>query len=193
MTGELMLAARPFMEMNLHPTVVVSAYYKALDFAKSVLNSIAKPIDTSRDEEVLLALQSCIGTKFASRWGKMISNLTIKATKIILREGTKNKLNLEIKRYARIEKIPGGTLDDSEVLDGVMVNKDITHPKMRRQIRNPRIILLDCPLEYKKGESQTNMELKDENAMCDALEQEMQEIAFMCNDILKWKPGIVIT
>ena len=74
-----------------------------------------------------------------------------------------------------------------------MVNKDITHPKMRRQIRNPRIILLDCPLEYKKGESQTNMELKTENAMCDALEQEMQEIAFMCNDILKWKPDIVIT
>jgi T-complex protein 1 subunit gamma len=44
-----MLAARPFMEMNLHPTVVVSAYYKALDFAKQVLNDIAKPIDTSKD------------------------------------------------------------------------------------------------------------------------------------------------
>ena len=109
----------------------------------------------------MAALGSCIGTKFASRWGKMISNLTIKATKTILREGTRNKLNLEIKRYARIEKIPGGTLDDSEVLDGVMVNKDITHPKMRRNIRNPRIILLDCPLEYKKGESQTNIDLKN--------------------------------
>lgn len=94
MTGELMLAARPFMEMNLHPTVVVSAYYKALDFAKKVLNDIAKPIDISKDEEVLTALGSCIGTKFASRWGKMISNLTIKATKTILREGTRNKLNL---------------------------------------------------------------------------------------------------
>ena len=193
MTGELMMAARPFMEMNLHPTVVVSAYYKALEFAKKVLNEIAKPIDTSKDEEVLVALQSCIGTKFASRWGKMISNLTIKATKTILREGVRNKLNLEIKRYARIEKLPGGSLEESEVLDGVMINKDITHPKMRRQIRNPRIILLDCPLEYKKGESQTNMELKEENAMCDALEQEQQEIAFMCNDILKWKPDIVIT
>lgn len=193
MTGELMVAARPFMEMNLHPTVVVSAYYKALDFAKKVLNDIARPIDTSKDDEVLLALQSCIGTKFASRWGKMISNLTIKATKTIIREGTKNKLNLEIKRYARVEKIPGGTLDDSEVLDGVMVNKDITHPKMRRNIKNPRILLLDCPLEYKKGESQTNVELKTENAMCEALEQEQQEIAFMCNDILKWKPDIVIT
>lgn len=64
---------------------------------------------------------------------------------------------------------------------------------MRRTIKNPRIILLDCPLEYKKGESQTNMELKTENAMCDALDQETQEIAMMCSHILKWKPDIVIT
>lgn len=55
-----------------------------------------------------------------------------------------------------------------------MVNKDITHPKMRRVIKKPRILLLDCPLEYKKGESQTNMELKTENAMTDALTQEME-------------------
>ena len=40
-----------------------------------------------------------------------------------------------------------------------MVNKDVTHAKMRRRIENPRIILLDCPLEYKKGESQTDVEL----------------------------------
>jgi T-complex protein 1 subunit gamma len=192
-TGELMLAAKPFMEMNIHPTVVVSAYYKALDFAKKVISDISKPIDTSNDEEVLSALQNCIGTKFASRWGKLISNLTIKATKIVMREGAKKKLNLEIKRYAKVEKIPGGTLEESEVLEGVMINKDITHPKMRRTIKNPRIILLDCPMEYKKGESQTNMELKTENAMCEALDQETQEIALMCNDILKWKPDIVIT
>lgn len=35
-----------------------------------------------------------------------------------------------------------------------MLNKDVTHPRMRRRIENPRIVLLDCPLEYKKGESQ---------------------------------------
>jgi T-complex protein 1 subunit gamma len=70
-----------------------------------------------------------------------------------MRGGKLNKLNLEIKRYAKVEKIPGGTLEDSCVLDGVMFNKDLTHPQMRRVIKNPRVILLDCPLEYKKGES----------------------------------------
>jgi T-complex protein 1 subunit gamma len=45
-------------------------------------------------------------------------------------------------------------MEDSCVLRGVMLNKDVTHPKMRRHIVKPRILLLDCNLEYKKGESQ---------------------------------------
>lgn len=65
-------------------------------------------------------------------------------------------------RYAKVEKIPGGSIDESCVLSGVMLNKDVTHAKMKRYIENPRIILLDCPLEYKKGESQTNVELSGE-------------------------------
>ena len=57
-------------------------------------------------------------------------------------------------------KIPGGAIEDSEVLDGVMFNKDILHSKMRRRIENPRILLLDSGLEYSKGESQTNIEMQ---------------------------------
>ena len=64
---------------------------------------------------------------------------------------------------------------------------------MRREIRNPRILLLDCTLEYKKGESMTNMEMTKDTDMSDALQQEINEVAIMCNDILKWKPDIVIT
>jgi T-complex protein 1 subunit gamma len=74
-----------------------------------------------------------------------------------------------------------------------MLNKDITHSSMRRVIRNPRVVLLDCPLEYKKGESQTNMEMKKETDMTDALQEEMEEVAMMCNAILKLSPDVVIT
>jgi T-complex protein 1 subunit gamma len=49
MTGELMIAAKPFIEMNIHPTIIVSAYYKALDYAKKVINDISKPIDIKKD------------------------------------------------------------------------------------------------------------------------------------------------
>lgn len=56
--------------------------------------------------------------------------------------------------YGGFVQVPGGAIEESEVLQGVMINKDVTHAKMKRRIENPRIILLDCNLEYKKGESQ---------------------------------------
>merc|ERR1712015_318283 len=79
---------------------------------------------------------------------------------------------IDTKRYAKIEKIPGGTIEESRVLNGVMFNKDVVHPKMKRKLENPRILLLDCNLEYKKGESQTNMEIMKEEDFSKALEAE---------------------
>jgi chaperonin GroEL (HSP60 family) len=72
------------------------------------------------------------------------------------------KKEIDIKRYAKVEKLPGGELEDCHVMRGVMVEKDVTHPRMRRVIRNPRVILLDCTLEYKKAESATQLEITKE-------------------------------
>ena len=85
--------------------------------------------------------------------------LALEAVRTVMREEGGDMKSVDIKRYARVEKIPGGEIENSEVLDGILLNKDVTHPSMRRKIVNPRIILLDCPLEYKKGESQTNIEI----------------------------------
>merc|ERR1712117_783952 len=99
----------------------------------------------------------------------------------------------DIKRYAKVEKIPGGTIEDSAVLKGVMFNKDVTHPKMKRRIENPRILLLDCNLEYKKGESQTNIEIMNEGDFSKILEQEETYIKKICDEIIAFKPDLVIT
>jgi len=106
-------------------------------------------------------IQSCIGTKFSSKWGNLIVDLAVKSVKTVYRKQG-DQVEIDIKRYAKIEKIPGGLLEDCVVLDGVMFNKDVTHPGMRRVIENPKVVLLDCTLEYKKGESMTNMEFTKE-------------------------------
>merc|ERR1712137_1133069 len=108
-------------------------------------------------------------------------------------ETADGRKEMDIKRYAKVEKIPGGDLSDCVVLDGVMVNKDITHPRMRREIKNPRIVLLDCPLEYKKGESQTNVEITKEADWEKLLQQEEDEMKKVCEDIIKVKPDVVFT
>ena len=65
--------------------------------------------------------------------------------------------------------------------------------KMRRRIQNPRIVLLDCPLEYKKGESQTNIEISKEADWARIQEIEEEQVKAMVEKILEFKPDLVIT
>jgi hypothetical protein len=113
---------------------------------------------------MLNIVRSCIGTKFTSRFGTLIADLAIDAVSTIAIDLGNGQHEVDIKKYSKVEKIPGGRLEDSKVLKGVMFNKDVVSPgKMRRRILNPRIILLDSPLEYKKGENMTNAELMKED------------------------------
>lgn len=194
LTGEIMQSARPFLEKEIHPSVIVEAFFKALEDVSGFLNDFAIPIDLEDEVDVKKALYSCIGTKFSERWGELVVNLALQACRVVLR-GLNNvkKLSVEIKRYAKIEKIPGGSLDECKVVNGCMLNKDHVHPSMRRRIEKPRVLLLDSPLEYKKGESQTNLEMTKADDMQEMLKQEMHEVAQMCNAIIKWKPDVVVT
>merc|ERR1712127_946934 len=103
------------------------------------------------------------------------------------------KMEVDIKRYAKVEKIPGGEISDCAVLSGVMFNKDVTHSKMRRRIESPRILLLDSPLEYKKGESQTNVEIQNDEDWSTMLRIEEEYVENLCAEIIAFKPDIVIT
>jgi T-complex protein 1 subunit gamma len=119
--------------------------------------------------------------------------LALDAVRTVSQSDADGIKTVDIKRYARVEKVPGGEIEDSKVLDGVMVNKDVTHPKMRRRIENPRVVLLDCPLEYKKGESQTNIEITREEDWSRVLEIEEEQIKQMCDRLIEFKPDLIFT
>jgi len=193
LAGEMLGVAEPLLEKKLHPTLIVAGYMRALDDALKLMKELAYPIDVANPEAMREIVRSAIDTKFVSRWGNLISDLAIKATRTVYTETPDGRKEIDIKRYAKVEKIPGGDLSECVVLDGVMLNKDITHPRMRREIKNPRVVLLDCPLEYKKGESQTNVEVTKECDWEKLLQQEEDEIKKICDDVIKVKPDLVIT
>lgn len=192
LAGEILAQTYPYIEKNIHPVVIISALKDALKDALDVIHEISKPVDTSNEKAMIQLIKASIGTKYVARWSDLMCKLALDAVKTVAIDVNGHK-EIDIKRYARIEKIPGGEIDESRVLDGVMLNKDITHPKMRRRIENPRIILLDCPLEYKKGESQTNIEITKEEDFTRILEIEEEQIKTMCETILSFNPDVVIT
>lgn len=202
LAGEVLAHSLPLLERNLHPVVIISAFKKALARSLQIIDSISIPVNVDKDEEMLALIKTSIGTKFVSRWSELMCRLALKAVRTVASIDTNvqrsndpfsNGVTIDLKRYARVEKVPGGEIEDSCVLDGVMLNKDVTHPKMRRRIENPRIILLDCSLEYKKGESQTNIEITREEDWSKILEIEEQQVKQMCDKILEFKPDLVFT
>lgn len=193
LAGETLAMAQPFLNQKMHPTVIIRAYRRALEDMINVLqDEIAIPIDLTKNEEVREVIKACIGTKFMSQWSDLAVDIAEQAVKTVYMDENGRK-EIDIKRYAKVEKIPGGRIEDSYVLKGIMLNKDVTHQKMRRRIEKPRILLLDCPLEYKKGESMTNVEMFKEEDFTKMLQQEEEFVQKLCEDIVKFKPDVVFT
>jgi len=192
LAGEVLSMAESWIEKGTHPRLIIGGYTKALEDALTTIDKLAVRVDLNNRSELLKIVQSCIGTKFISRWSDLMCNLALDAVlAVTLQDGDRKEI--DIKRYAKVEKIPGGDITECRVVSGVMFNKDVTHAQMRRKIENPRIILLDCPLEYKKAESQFSIELSSEEHWTQILKTEEEYVSRLCNDILKFKPDIVVT
>merc|ERR1711953_291812 len=193
LTAEMLGVSHQFLEEKMHPTVVIQAYRQALEDAAVILrDNVSTKIDLDDAVAVRKVIQSCGGTKFIAKWSDLACDIAMDAVKTVTMTAG-DKKEIDIKRYAKVEKIPGGQIEDSEVLNGVMLNKDITHPKMKRRIENPRILLLDCSLEHQKGESQTDMELSNEADFTRILQLEENYIKEICDNIIALKPDLIFT
>jgi len=192
LAGEVLSRAEEWLEKNIHPQVIIGAYKKALEDALEAMEKFSIGVEVNNRSEALKIIASSVGTKFINRWSELFCSIAFDAVKTVYIEDNGRK-EIDIKRYVRIEKLPGGEITDSQVLMGVVLNKDITHNAMRRRIENPRILLLDCTLEYKKLESMANIDVTKDSDWTDILKQEEEYIAKMCNDIIKLKPDVVLT
>ncbi|VDN03218.1 unnamed protein product [Thelazia callipaeda] len=194
MTGEVMSQARQFLDQNIHPTSIIQVGYRMAleDMIVLAKKKFSKVIDINNDEEMGSVVKSCLGTKMLSKWIDLAIKIALNAVRTI-RVTEHGHEEIDIKRYCRIEKIPGGRIEDSQVIRGVVLNKDVTHAKMSRCKEKPRIVLLDCNIEYKKGESQMSLEIMKKEDFSKILEQEEEAIRRMCNDIIAVKPDIVFT
>merc|ERR1719436_2295866 len=162
MAAEVLGISHQFLEEKIHPTVIIQAYRQALEDSVNLLREkVATPIDLADKVAVRKVIQSCVGTKFISKWSDMACDIAMDAVKTVTIESSGGKREIDI--------------------------------KMKRKIENPRILLLDCNLEYKKGESQTNMEIMKEEDFSKALEAEETYIKKICDEIAAHKPDLIIT
>jgi thermosome len=150
LAGELLAKAEELLNQEIHPTVVVSGYQMAAQKAQEILNSITIPV--SEEDEALLkkiaiTAMSSKGTQAAS---EKLAELSVKAVKKIAeKEGDKIKVDIE---NVKIEKVMGAGIADSQLIDGLIIDKERAHPGMPKLVKNAKIALIGEALEHKKTE-----------------------------------------
>jgi T-complex protein 1 subunit gamma len=192
LAGEVLTLSEPFLLNKMHPRIIIRGFMKALDDSLNFISTITKSVDVTNDVQMKEIIASSIGTKFIAKWKDLMGDLSLQAIRTILDESDGRK-EIDIKRYIQVEKIPGGDITDCSIVPGVMINKDITHPSMKRRIVNPRVILLDCNLEAVKDASGGTLDIENPDEWKQAMDEEENAVRKMVNDIVKLKPDLVIT
>mmetsp|Transcript_3570 Transcript_3570/g.7360 ORF Transcript_3570/g.7360 Transcript_3570/m.7360 type:complete len:521 (-) Transcript_3570:465-2027(-) len=191
LASEILKITEILLQKGFHPNQIIGSYFQGLNKSLIFLNDrLSMCVNPDRFQEIKKVVSTCICTKLVSRFARLMCELSFKAIRI---------LNLSLKPretnyFLKIEKVPGGQIEQSKIFSGLMVEKDVSHPKMRRLIDNPKIILLDCPVEFKKGETlTTSFEITDRKQWEKILKMEEDHIVYLCNLLKIFNPDIVIS
>uniref|UniRef100_A0A5S6QYG0 T-complex protein 1 subunit gamma n=1 Tax=Trichuris muris TaxID=70415 RepID=A0A5S6QYG0_TRIMR len=191
LAAEILTATEPFLTQGIHPVHIIRALQAALtDVVSHCHDKLGKTISINNEDELLHVVRSCVGSNITSSWMKIVVRMGIDAVKLVTVDAPFGK-HIDIKRYVRVEKVPGGQIEESKLVKGVVLNKDILHASMPRRIKNPRIILLDSGLEFHKFQSGAAFESSHMASVTSMLETEEKAVKAMCDSIIEQKPNLV--
>lgn len=189
-TSVILLASKLLEEMGkilkkgVHPLFITKILKNVLNKCLDHLKEISFPYEGTKSEKLEIIKQT-IGNKLCSMLRVDLYTLAYEAANIAK--------DCDIKTFVKIEKLLDTDYNKCELIKGIMINKSLIHPDMRNEIENPRIIILDCSLEYKKAESKTSFEFKNKGDYARALEIEEEQIRENIENIIALKPDIVLS
>ena len=148
--GEILKNAEALLSQNVHPTVIAKGYRMAAEKSLEILNSLAEPI-TAKDTELLkkIAMTAMTG-KGAEQSKEKLADLAVRAVQRVM-EIENNKISIDTDNI-KLEKKVGASVEDSELIEGIVLDKERVHSDMPRQVRNARIALVDSAIEIKDTE-----------------------------------------
>jgi thermosome len=183
--GELLKKAENLLDMDIHPTIVAMGYRQAAEKAQDILTDIAMDAD-DRETLIKVAMTAMTG-KGTEKARKPLAELVVDAVKQVEEDG-----EVEID-HIKIEKKDGAVVDDSTLVQGVIIDKERVHPGMPKKAEDGKIALLNCPIEVKETEVDAEIRITDPAQMQAFIEQEEQMIRDMVASIVDTGAQVVFS
>jgi len=182
LAGELLKKAEELLEQGIHPSLIVSGYGKAADKAISVLEKVALLVDMEDRETLLNLANTSMRSKSVASAREHLSNIVVDAIKQIVekRDGT----ILADVDNVQIVKKEGKSLEETELIRGIIVDKEVIHDAMPKKIKNAKIALVNVPLEIEKTEIDAEIRIKTPESIKAFLDQESEMLKKMVDRVV---------
>jgi thermosome len=190
LAGEFLRKAEDLLNQNVHPTVIASGYRMAAEKAKQVLNDISTPV--KKDEKVLLKIaNTALNSKGASTSRTKLADIAVKSVLQVAQErGEKTLVDFD---DIQLVKKQGGSVDDTRLIQGVIVDKERVHPGMPVFVNNAKIALLNVALEIKKPEIDTSIRIEDPESIMKFKKQEESILKNMVEKVKSTGANVILT
>ncbi len=181
LAGELLKKAIDLIESNIHPTIIAGGYRLAAVKAQEVLDSVSTPVSIDDKEALKLIASTSMISKSVSGSRQGLADLTVDAvTAVAEKDGDKWDVDMD---NIQIVKKTGASMDDTEFIQGVIIDKEPVHPAMPKRVENAKIALLDAAIEVQKTEIDAKIEITDPSQMAAFLAEEENMLRKMVETI----------
>ncbi|MEM1639218.1 MAG: thermosome subunit alpha [Desulfurococcaceae archaeon] len=193
LAGTLLSKAEELLDQDIHPSIIIEGYTKALKEAIRILREIAIPVDINDRESLRKVVRTSIASKYIG--GDTVANklteISIDAALAVAEprpDGTKDFKVDDVK----IEKKKGGNVLDTQLVYGIVLDKEVVHPGMPRRVEKAKIALLDAPLEVEKPEITAKINITSPEMIKAFLDEEAKMLKEMVDKIAEIGANVVV-
>jgi thermosome len=179
--GALLEKAEKLLEKDVHSTVIIDGYQAASEKALELLAKLAKAVEPDDRESLIKIAKTSMQSKLVSENSVPLSKLAVDAIlKIVEKDGDKYSVDLD---NLKVEKKAGGSIDDTALINGIVLDKEIVHSGMPTKIEKAKIALVNAALEVEKTEMSAEIRISDPTQMQQFLEEENKMLKSMVDKI----------
>jgi thermosome len=187
--GALLHQAEKLLDQGIHPMIIVTGYRMAADKAREILEELAEKTSIEDDQTLKkIAMTSMTGKKSEGAREKLAELAVEAIRKVADKVDGKYRVDLD---HVGIEKKAGGSMEDSQIVNGLILDKERVHPGMPEVVKNAKIALLDLPLEIKKTETDAEIRVTRPEQLRAFLDQEEKMLKEMVDKIASVGANVV--
>ena len=173
--GELLKKSESLLDQDIHPTIIAMGYRQAAEKAQEILDDIA--IDSVDEETLVKVAMTAMTGKGTEAAREPLAKLIVDAVQKVAEDGVVDTDNI------KIEKKDGAVVEDSTLVEGVIVDKERVHPGMPSEVKDAKIALVNSPLEVKETEVDAEIRITDPAQMQAFIEQEEKMVKDMVDKV----------